>query len=86
MIDFRIKFHRYENGRSMFSQDWFTQAEDIRDALAKADLFIRGMKEGGITSDLAVVEIEARGYRGSAAQSGVSLFEGWEPKKEEEGE
>lgn len=82
MTDFQIIFHRYHSSYgSRFSAPVFIRATDIRDALDRAELMIRGMRAASPPQvrsgeHLIVSSIEHRGLRGEQASAmGGNIWE-----------
>jgi hypothetical protein len=70
MMTFKVQFHRYSNGQGRFSAVDFIQAEDFRDATAKAALMVSAMRSVDPTRDYTIVSVACQGYRGDECVSG----------------
>lgn len=82
MTEFQALFHRYSSrtGQSRFSAPVFIRAENMRDALERAELMIAGMlsmsPEGSSELKIIVAELSHRGVRGEHASSmGRTIWE-----------
>jgi hypothetical protein len=82
MTDYQVTFHRYHSTTgSRFSSPVFIRATDIRDALDRAELMIRGMRaalppETRSGEHIIVASLEHRGLQGQrASDMGGNIWE-----------
>lgn len=77
MTEYQTRFHRYHSrSGSRFSATVFLRANDIRDALDRAELMIAGMKAESPEDRFTVASLEHRGLRGEeASEMGQTIWE-----------
>lgn len=73
MLSFKITFHRYSDGDSLFSSPEFVLADNFAQAHVMAQHILTGLRAADTKSQFIIASIETHGLHGKES-NGIGMF------------